>query len=209
VRVPVSTLTAWVAGRAYEAGGVAPRAQPLVRVPRAAPTLLTFSNLVESCGVAAIRRKHGVSLQKTRKAIAYVSQGLGVARPLIDESFQTNGIDLFVERYGRLLNVSREGQGAMRDALAQSLERIQWDESGLADRLFPLPRTTDGAQPKPIVIDPRRGFDRPVIAGTGVPTAVIASRYRAGEPMLDLAGDYGLALDLVEDAVRYELRAAA
>jgi uncharacterized protein (DUF433 family) len=55
------------------------------------------------------------------------------------------------------------------------------------------------------VIDPRISFGRPVLAGTGIPTAVIAERYKAGESMDDLADDYGCQRFEIEEAVRCEL----
>lgn len=88
------------------------------------------------------------------------------------------------------------------------LTRIEWDEAGIAQRVFPLARTR-GEQPRTILIDPRIGFGRPVINGTGIPTEAIVARHRAGESFLELAEDYGLKPELVEDAVRYEMRPAA
>ena len=59
------------------------------------------------------------------------------------------------------------------------------------------------------MIDPRFGFGQPVIAGTGIPTRAVASRHRAGESFLELAKDYDVAPELIEDAVRCESREAA
>ncbi len=59
-----------------------------------------------------------------------------------------------------------------------------------------------------MMIDPRVTFDRPVLAGTGIPTAVLADRYKAGESMGDLADDYECERDLIEEAIRCELAAA-
>jgi uncharacterized protein (DUF433 family) len=36
----------------------------------------------------------------------------------------------------------------------------------------------------------------------------VVERYRAGETIEDLARDYGVEVDLIDDAVRCELRAA-
>ncbi len=71
-----------------------------------------------------------------------------------------------------------------------------------------LPRTGSGAlvQPKSIVIDPRRGFGQTVIAGTGISTIIVAERHRAGDSLKDLAADYRLREDLIEDALRFEYR---
>lgn len=44
--------------------------------------------------------------------------------------------------------------------------------------------------------------------GSGIPTAVIAERYKAGESIQDLAADYGRAPEEIEEAIRCELRLA-
>jgi uncharacterized protein (DUF433 family) len=60
-----------------------------------------------------------------------------------------------------------------------------------------------------VVIDPRVSFGRPVLAGTGIPTAVLAERYKAGEPIAALAADYHCDTAMIDEAIRCELRLAA
>ena len=55
-----------------------------------------------------------------------------------------------------------------------------------------------------VVIDPYVSFGRPVLVGTGIPTAVIAARYKAGESVDDLADDYGRSREEIEEAIRCE-----
>ncbi len=55
------------------------------------------------------------------------------------------------------------------------------------------------------MIDPEVQFGRPVLAGTGIPTLVIANRYKAGESITDLARDYDRPEAEIEEAIRYEL----
>jgi uncharacterized protein (DUF433 family) len=201
VRVPVSTLKTWIHGGA-------PASRGLLVLPTARPRLLAFSHLVEAFVLAAIRRGHGVALQRVRKAIRFVQRELDMDRPLIHASFKTDGIDLFVERWGKLVNASRDGQLSMRCALESSLRRVDWDRDGLAVRLFPLVRAGGTDQRKSVVIDPARGFGRPTLSGRGIRADVIVERYRAGETIADLALDYRVAPELIDDAVRCELRAA-
>jgi uncharacterized protein (DUF433 family) len=137
-----------------------------------------------------------------------VETELSVARPLIHAKFETNGVDLFIDQWGKLVNASRDGQIAMRASLESSLRRVDWDRKGLAVRLFPIVRAVDAPQPKTIVIDPERGFGQPTLAGTGIRVDVIVGRYHAGESAADLAKDYRVSHELIEDAVRCELRAA-
>jgi uncharacterized protein (DUF433 family) len=44
-----------------------------------------------------------------------------------------------------------------------------------------------------------------VLAGTGIPTAIIAERYKAGEEIGALADDYGRPTLEIEEAIRCEL----
>jgi uncharacterized protein (DUF433 family) len=202
VRVPVSTLKTWIHGEGASGKG-------LLVLPPSRPRLLAFSHLVEAFVLAAIRRGHGVALQRVRKAIRYVQRELHVERPLIHAKFRTDGMDLFIDQWGKLVNASKDGQVAMRGALESSLRRVDWDRDGLAVRIFPLVRSATHPQPKSIVIDPERGFGRPTLAGTGVRVEIVVERYRAGESPADLADDYRVPVDRIDDAVRSELREAS
>ena len=83
------------------------------------------------------------------------------------------------------------------------------DVSGIPVKLYPFTRkrsSHDGKEePKAIVIDPHVSFGRLVLAGTGIPTAVVAERYKAGESVDDLADDYGRKRLEIEEAIRCEL----
>jgi len=201
VRVPVSTLKTWIHGEGASSRG-------LLILPISRPRLLSFAHLVEAFVLAAIRRGHGVALQRVRKAIRYVQRELHVERPLIHAKFKTDGVDLFVDQWGKLVNASKDGQVAMRGALESSLKRVDWDRNGLAIRLFPWVRASE-PQPKCIVIVPERGFGRPTLAGTGIRVEVVVERYRAGESPAELATDYRVPVELIDDAVRSELREAS
>jgi uncharacterized protein (DUF433 family) len=201
VRVPVSTLKTWIYGDGSATRGV-------IVLPTSTPRMLAFSHLVEAFVLAAIRRGHGVALQRVRRAIRFVQRELQVERPLIHAKFKTDGADLFVEQWGKLVNASRDGQISMRDALESSLRRVDWDRDGIAVRLFPLVRAGGADQPRSIVIDPEHGFGRPTLAGKGIRVDVIVERYLAGETVAELARDYRVLPDLIDDAVRCELRAA-
>ena len=72
-------------------------------------------------------------------------------------------------------------------------------------RLYPFTRKRMVDESKAIVIDPLISFGRPVLAGSGIPTAVIAERYKAGESVDELADDYGRERLEIEEAIRYEL----
>jgi uncharacterized protein (DUF433 family) len=109
---------------------------------------------------------------------------------LADQRFETDGLSVFIERYGQLIDIGRAGQLAMRAVLETYLRRIDRDEAGLAARLYPFTSPGHMDTPKSIVIDPTVAFGRPVLVRRGIPTIVIAQRYKAGESIDSLVEDY-------------------
>lgn len=106
--------------------------------------------------------------------------------------FQTDGVDLIVDRLGTLINVTREGQREMADVMRQHLKRIERNAAGVPVRMFLFTRTDErSGQPAAVVIDPHFAFGRPVLAGRAVSSAVLADRFKAGDSFEQLAGDYG------------------
>lgn len=203
--LPAATVRYWSVGR----GGNA----PLINVPQRDPTLLSFLNLTELHVLAAIRRKHQVKMRSIRSAIEYLARNAQGAQdkrhPLISRHLETDGLDLFIERYGRLINISKSGQTAMRRIIAGALRRIDRDPWGVPIKLYPFTRNEVDETPAMVVIDPEVSAGRPVIAGTGLATQLIAERYKAGESINDLANDYERGTEEIEEAIRCELQAAA
>ena len=209
LQVPAATLRSWAVGRPYPTRGGRRFFQPVIELPERWSRILSFTNLVEAHVLAAIRRQHGVTLGRVRKAIRFLRERLHSRHPLAERVFQTDGLDLFIEHAGLLIAVSRQGQLEMRELLQAHLRRIEWDPSGTASRLFLFTRKGDLAQPKRIVVDPHVSFGRPSLAGTGIPTSVVAERYKAGESMNSLTADYGCSREEIEEAIRCELRLEA
>jgi len=210
LRLPVATLRSWVFGRTYRTAAGRRRFDPVITLTEPAHRLLSFTNLVEAHVLAAIRRKHGVTLANIRSAIDHLQNRYGIDHPLAHVQFKTDGINLFIEVLDHLVNVSRQGQVAIREVMEAHLQRIEHDDNGLAARLFPFtrPASTTEPQPKTVLIDPSVAFGRPVLAGTGIPTAVLADRYTAGESIAELAADYECDPAMIEEAIRCELAAA-
>lgn len=209
LRIPRSTLRAWVAGRPSGARTGSYRAGALIHPPDPRRGLLSFVNLAEAYILDAIRRYHRVPLQRIRPALHYLAERFGCRHPLVDQRFETDGADLFIQHCGQLLNVSQSGQMAMRNIVEAYLRRIEWDAAGVVARLYPFTRKRAPDEPRVVVIDPRIAFGRPALAGSGIPTAVIAERYKAGESIDQLADDYGRERLDIEEAIRCELEERA
>lgn len=202
--IPKATLRAWFLGQ--KLGGNR-RFRSVLSPADPGKTLLSFVNVIEAHVLDALRREHRISLQKVRLAIRFLQERFPSPHPLVDNAFATDGLDLFVEKYSALVNVSREGQFGMRQVLEAYLQRIEWDTQGLPRRLFPYTRLKGAEAPRFVVIDPRVAFGRPVLAASGIPTSVIAQRYKAGESIGELIDDYQRPQEEIEEAIRLEVAA--
>lgn len=198
--LPASTVRYWSAGRGdYKA---------LISAAQKHPTVLSFLNLIELHLLAAIRRKHAVSMPNVRSAIGYLKERYHSSHPLLSKKLETDGLDIFISSYGQLINISRDGQTAMRHVMEAALKRIERDDNNIPIKLYPFTRAHIENAPSMIMIDPAISGGRPVIAGTGLATEIIAERYKAGESIKALAFDYGQKEEEIEEAIRCELQAA-
>jgi uncharacterized protein (DUF433 family) len=209
LRIPAGTIRSWTVGRRYHTTEGFKRFEPLISVRDRKPILLSFTNLIEVHVLRAIRKDHKIQLDKVRTALDFINEQFQVPHPLARERFRTDGVDLFIDRYGSLINASKQGQLELKEALNHPLERIEPDDTGLAIKLYPFTRSHEEDSPRIVVIDPRIAFGRLVIAGTGVATNVLAERYQAGDSIDELADDYNCDRLEIEEAIRCELPIAA
>jgi uncharacterized protein (DUF433 family) len=206
LRIPTATLRDWIYGWTYATAAEGERfAPPLLALPESALASLSFFNLVEAHVLDAIRRIHRIPMQKVRRALDYLQKNLPSRHPLADERFETDGIELFVERFGSLILASQSGQVTHRELVAGHLRRIEHDAEGQAARLFPVSRRRGDSGIRHIVIDPDVAFGRAALAGSNIATCVIAERHKAGETISALAQDYACTREQIEAAIHCEL----
>ena len=209
LHVPVSTVRAWAFGQGYKVKNEGRRSEPVIGAADRKGRRLSFLNLVELLVLAAMRRNHNVPLPQVRRAINYLKKQFPSPYPLADHQFQTDGLHLFVEKFGQLLNISQDGQLAMKQLIQAHLRLVERDASGVPFKLH-LPGIGNSRVDRTaVVIDPRFGFGRPVLDGKGIRTEVIVERFQAGEPLASLADDYGLPGAVIEDIIRNHLPLAA
>lgn len=192
IDVPPATLRSWVFGDP----------ERLIVPADAHGRRLSFHNLVEAHVLRALRTRHSVQMRHVRAAIAYAEQDLGIQRLLLSKEMQTAGGEIFLERFGELVNLSKSGQLAVKELLAAHLERVERDDRAIPIRLYPvLPGEKDA---RSVVIDPAVAFGRPMVAGSGILTSVLVQRIDAGESLADLEADYGLSEAQIKSAVLFE-----
>ena len=208
VRLPLRTVQNWSFGFGSYGG------KPLIRIADSERHLLSFWNVAELHVLGALRRFHQIPPQKLRRTIRYLEDTFASQHPLLTSRMLTDGVSVFIEQAGSLINATKGGQMAMRQLLEAHLQRIDQDVDGLAIRLFPFVRrdpntsrapSTLLTEPKIISLDPRVRFGRPVIVGTSIPTEEIAERFRAGDTFAGLAEEYGRPAKEIEEAIRCEL----
>jgi len=176
--------------------------------------LCPFIGLAEGMFLSGMRRA-GVPLQQIRPALDLVRDRLGVEHALASrrlfvagaqllwEVSEMGGLDREARHGARDLIVLRNGQYVFRAVVEQYLRRIEYDEE-YARRVF-LPEY----EVAEIVTDPAVNFGSPVFAVSGAPVEAVLSRLRAGEPVVEVAEEYGVPEDhVVEAAYRAERTAA-
>src|SRR5262245_6636612 len=114
--IPVSTLRSWVKGQRYTVHGKPRMFKPLLKPHRGG--LLAFNNFFAAYVLASLTRHFALPMSRVRLGL----QWLGGNRPLLTQLFQTDGVGLFVERSGKLVDAIKGGQLAMREVLEGSLQ---------------------------------------------------------------------------------------
>lgn len=204
LKLPAATLRSWIAGRPYPKADGTAHFQPLILPSRKQPPLLSFWNLIEAHVLRSLRTDHGVSIKAVREALKYAERTLKIKRLLLRNELRTDAGKVFLDRYGKIIELSASGQLAMRHLLEEHLKRIEWDEWEFPVRLYPFLSGEAPSTDKSIAIDPKIAFGRPVVIRAGISTATIAERIDAKETINDLAADYGLTASEIEQAVLFE-----
>src|SRR5271157_4632622 len=201
LRIPYQTLRYWTKGtRSVE---------PIVPLASTDPPRLSFMNLMECHMLSSMRTRYNLRLPKVRRALRTLAEMYPSPHPLVDKQLETDCVDVFVREHGNeLLNLNRPNQLGFREILDAHMRRVERTSSGMLN-FFPFVEKRSLDEPRIIMINPSISFGRPVIAGTAIPTAVIASRFHARESLSDLAREYGRTDKEIEEAIRWESRAIA
>ncbi len=167
--------------------------------PPPPPNTLSYIQLVEVSLVATFRR-FGVKLEALRRAHTFLRQAYESEYPFAQHKLKTNGTDVLAEVFedpAVLVVANRAGELIWADVIRARFEEFEY-EHDLATRWYVR------GQEHPILIDPRISFGAPIIAGTGIPTAIVKERFLTGEPIPELEEDFGLSMHQVKEALSFE-----
>lgn len=194
LKVPPATLRYWLTGFSRRPAVIGPAELHPIR--------LSFFNLLECHALAGMRKIYNLRLPKVRAALQTVAKDFPQPHPLVSQIFLTDRKDLFIDRLGQVINVSQPTDQLSLEFYRMHLERVVVDPKGL--HFFPFVLGPSASEPKTIEINPLVGFGKPVLAGTGISTAIIASRFNARESVTNLAEEYGCTPQQIEEALRWE-----
>lgn len=206
LKIPTETLRSWIRGRKYPTTRGVKTFEPLIMLPDPDLPLLSFLNLIEAHVLDAVRYKDKIPLENVRNAMVHLRDKYGSEHPLVEYAFEHDGVDLFIRLATDIINVTKQGQLAIKEVVVAHLKRIARDPKGSAVALYPYlkrqPQVLE--EPKLVLIDPRISFGKPILVGVGVPTSVVADRHEAGESVAELAKDYECEASEIQTAIDYE-----
>jgi uncharacterized protein (DUF433 family) len=208
LHIPYETIRYWISS---ETG-------PIVVPAQKRPQILSFKNLVECYVLDILRRVEGISMPRVRFSVETL-RALQEAKHIMHSNHPLADHDLKVDRklkclyiydkYGKIVNLTSGGQIEVPEWVEPFLRRLVRDRDGVARSFHPLLQRSDAPEsaandPQYVLVDPRISFGKPVLAGTGISTEVIAGRLRAGDTEQELVSEYGRTLAEIRAAAQFE-----
>lgn len=167
-----------------------------------------FVGFAEAYVLAALRSA-GVPMQRIRPAVAKLSAEIGLDHALASQRVYTDGAELIFDYAANsgdaaLLTVVRTGQQHFAQVIRSYLQRITYGDDGWAKRLR-LPAYARAE----VTVDPRQAFGQPLVVHGGARVEDLVDRFRAGDGFSEIATDFDVPAEEVEDVIRVALRIAA
>jgi uncharacterized protein (DUF433 family) len=139
-----------------------------------------------------------------RQALQFVERQEHITRLLLHPGLRAGLGRLFLKKYAELIELAPSTQHVIAQALEQYLVAIVQDPSGVPVKLYPWIPDPQMGPKRSIIINPEVSFGRPVTTSREITTAVLADLFDAGASIEDLAADYGISPQAVEDALAFE-----
>lgn len=211
VRVPRQTFGTWAHGYTRKRHGRrTTKAQPIVtsvRAGRREPEI-PFIGLAEGMVLAAFRSS-GVPMQRIRPALEVLKDELGLDHALASRRLFSDGAEILYdyavkEDESELLGLTvvRTRQRVFAPVIEDYLQRITYAQDGWAQRLR-LPVSEN------VIVDPKRAFGQPIFEHGAVRVEDVLDRWKAGDSLKDVASDFGVPAQDVEEVLRVAFKTAA
>ncbi len=194
--IPRTTINSWITLPA----GPAPAVHSLPVELRGDPRLPLVA-LVEAQVLRELRDS-GLSMQEIRAGVAEMRRETSDEYVLASNNIASDGGALLWNVASRVAPEwvhARNGQRAFAPVIEAVTRYIHYAKDGFADRL-----TLRSYGSADVIIDPRFGWGRPVLAQSKVPVDAIADLFFGGGESVDsIAGDYGIQASDVEAVLRW------
>ncbi|WP_327290389.1 DUF433 domain-containing protein [Streptomyces sp. NBC_01198] len=200
LQIPHSTLSDWLTGRA--AG--APLVHQVEPVRSGQPSV-PFVAVAEAYVLRSLRTE-GLRMRQIREAAEAVRDAFDTPYGLVSRRIATDGVDIFVEHGLGDLRRARDGQAPIREVVDQYLRYLSWDAGDDFPSSLQLRQYGEAV---PVVIDPRFGHGLPVVSANRVPVKAVIDLWEAGESVEDIAYEYDMEPDQVDELCRAVVRLAA
>lgn len=169
-----------------------------------------FIGFAEAFVLASFRRA-GVPMQRIRPAVDVLANEIGIEHALASKRLYTDGAEVlydYAERRGDEdmleLVVVRTKQHQFAGVVSSYLKRIHYGGDGWASSVR-LP-TYEHAD---VVVDPEIAFGLPLVVHGGARVEDLVDRFQAGDSVAEIAADFDVPPEEVEDVIRLATRAAA
>jgi uncharacterized protein (DUF433 family) len=197
VGIPSRTMANW--GRGTNAG-----APPLITTfppgEGERGVLVPFIGFAEAYALNALRRA-GLSMQRIRPDVEKIKAEIGLEHALASQNLATDGVELLFKYAGDDPDhtVVRTKQRQFRKAVEEYLRPISYGTDGFARRIQLA--VFERAE---VFVDPNRAFGHPLLASGKARVEDIADRFAAGEAIAEIAADFRISVEEVEDVIRVE-----
>lgn len=204
LRVPRATFRTWAQGQ--RSTGEAPI---ITAIPggRGAPEI-PFIGLAEAMVLAAFRNS-GVPMQRVRAVVEVLQSELGLDHALASKRLCRDGAEIFHhfatktnDDALRELTVASGRRRLFVPVIQDYLRRIAYAPDGWARQLTLLASNN-------VIIDPERAFGQPIFAKGAVRVEDVLDRFGAGDSVADVAYDFDVRFEDIEEAIRVALTTAA
>jgi uncharacterized protein (DUF433 family) len=156
---------------------------------------VNFYTLIEFYTYSQLRLK-GVPGKTIKRAHDIIASDLNIPYPFA-YNLSTDGKAVWYEQLGELIKADGKKQLDLKSLLKPFLHRVDFGETGFAERYFPLNNS------KNIVVDPKRQFGQVTVAGKSLRADIIFKLFEGGETIPNICSLYDLEMSQVRDAIRF------
>jgi uncharacterized protein (DUF433 family) len=171
---------------------------------------IPFVGFAEAFVLAAAKR-HGLKPRNIRQGVAAVRKDIGLEYALATQRLFMDKTELLlsyadddVPATAEDLTVARNRQLQLRETIKNDLRLITYGRDDVAETIqLPIFKKTK------VIVDPREAFGQPIVERTGTRVRDVLALWWAEEDMRDIAYDFDLEPDEVEDIVRAQTKPPA